>query len=913
MSRRPGFIIVVILFVIVIVGFYIYLKKQQSPNIDAITAVPVNAALIAELNEPGKFMLNADEKSHFAKELLGFVSVAKVWNSILKMDSTLQTNPKLYNSLVKKELTLSMHEVGNKQYEWLYLTQLSGRYQANQLLKQIQALFKEPANLSESKYNQVKVFAYKSAGKAFYYAYHRGILMGSKSEILLQDAIRQVESETGIMQQHGFADLRKTAGNHADVNIFVSFEAWKNFYEKIISKSFLKEREINKIGDWVALDLNLKNKTLLLNGFANTPGDLASFYNLFKGQESQNLRFSKFVPTGTEAFCAFGISNLETYLAQLKKYMEAINQKERFRINQQQLTDVLGNAFDSDLTQIFQKEIALANFADGTSLFYIKTKGYNHAQELIQKWINQYAKATGTSASAMKSNYKIDDESVFPIYKFPIDYFPTRMFGPWFKSCKASYVTAFDDFIIFGESEHSLSRVIYNNVLQKTLAFDGAYTQYADFLSTKVNFYAFASLSASGSFLETALEPKAFDFFKQNQTIFRDFYGVSWQFAAENSMYYNNFSFRNQPSNKIKAATEWETRLDTTIAFKPQLVINHYSNEKEIFVQDLKNTIYLINKAGRIIWKKKLDEPILSEVNQVDYYKNGKLQYLFNTKSKIHLLDRNGNFVEHYPIQLPSDAVNALSIFDYDNRKNYRIFVPTADKEVYCYNIEGKRISGFKFGGADNKIIAPVQYVRDNNKDYILVTDVSRIYLLDRQGKQRLKLNKQFNSSFNNQFDYQPGNSVRKGRLVRTDESGTVYYIYFDGVVESSVISDFTPNHYFKVEDVTGDKVADLVFVDGKKLSVYSVAGKMEFDYNFSTEIKDEPSFYNFSSNQTGIGITESGSRKIFLFNGEGKFMEGFPLPGKTRFSIGVLESGSGRFNLIVGGDEQYLYNFKLN
>jgi len=39
-------------------------------------------------------------------------------------------------------------------------------------------------------------------------------------------------------------------------------------------------------------------------------------------------------------------------------------------------------------------------------------------------------------------------------------------------------------------------------------------------------------------------------------------------------------------------------------------------------VQDLKNNIYLINRSGRILWKVRLNEPIMGNVEQVDYYKN---------------------------------------------------------------------------------------------------------------------------------------------------------------------------------------------------------------------------------------------------------------------------------------------------
>lgn len=913
MNKRPGFIIIIFLFVSVIIGFYIYLKQQQSPDIDTISAVPVNVAILAEIKNPDSFLSEIVQNNRFFKELAELPGIDELNKNLKKVDSLTRENDKLTDLRKNKTFTFSLHEVGNKQFELLYLMHLSGRYEANQLLKQINMLVKGPAKISESKYNQVKVYTYVDPQSKFYYAYHRGILMGSKSEILLQNAIRQVESDVNIKSQEGFLILKETEGNHADANVYIHFEWFQKFYQKIITPSVLKEWGISQIGDWLELDLNLKNQTVLFSGFGNPSKNPENFYSLFEGQQPQSIKFQKFVPMGAESFAAFGISDLPKYQQKLQKLMESIGQEERFQINQQQLADALGDNYKRQLHEAFQKEIAQVTFADGSTLFFVKTKGYNQALELIQNWVNFYAENTKTSAKSLRHDYKIDKESHFPIYKFPIDYFPVRMFGPWFKSCKAEYVTAFDDYLIFGSSVRELSQVIYNNVLQKTLAYDGAYSQFGDYISSKVNGYTFVSLSGSGNFLSEFITPEAFNYYKANQSTIHDFYALSWQFSVENKMIYNNFIFRHQPSNKIKAATQWETRLDTALAFKPQLVVNHYTNEKEILVQDMKNTLYLINKAGRIIWRKKLDEPILGEINQIDYYKNGKLQYLFNTKSKIFMLDRNGNFVERYPIKLAAEAVNTLSIFDYDNRKNYRIFIPAKDKKVYCYDIEGKIVSGFRFAGTDEAIISPVQYVRNQNKDFILVTDVSRIYLLDRRGSLRIKLNKQFNPSKNNQFEYQPANSSRQGRLIRTDENGMIYYIYFDGKVESESVGEFSSEHYFKLEDVTGDKVSDFVFVDGKKMQVFSITGKKEFEQDFSTEIIDEPAFYKFSANQVAIGITETSARKIYLFDTSGECMEGFPLPGKTRFSIGVLEPGSGRFNLIVGGDEQYLYNFKLN
>lgn len=913
MNKRPGFIVIVIVFVIAIVGFYIFLKEQQNPGLKPISAVPINSSIIIDIKKPVKFYSEIAQKNSVFKKLKHLVKVG-AWNSQMSLiDSLIHKNPKLLQLFSENSLLLSFHDVGNKEFYSLYIVSVGGRYESNQILKSIEVEWAEGYTIASERYNQAKIYELSKGDQSFFYSYHNGLLLGSRSEILLEDAIRQSESTTNLLNSEGLQRLMETSGDHAEANVYIQFKYFQDFLSKVISASFLKNQSIKQIGDWIELDLNLKNQTLLFNGFAFADDDANRFMNLFQGQTPQNIKFLKFIPAGSEGFFGFGISNYALYKQHLRKYMDQLGQIDRYEINHKQVRNAFGENAEKELEQIFQNELAQVSLPDESTLFYIKTTGFRDASEILNKWLAHYCKKNNQKLSQYKSNFSIDAESVFPIYKMPIEYLPTRLFGPFFKSCKGLYATVFDDYIIFGDSKNGVSRTIYNNVLQKTLAFDGGFTQFSDYLSSKVNFFSYISLSGTDKILKSRMSSPAFSYYKKNQELFRDFYAVAWQFAAENNFYYNNILFRHQPSNTLKAATEWETRLDTVIAFKPELMVNHYTKEKEIFVQDENNNVYLINHSGRVLWKKSIEAPIMGEVFQVDYYKNGKFQYLFGTKTKLHLLDRNGNFVERYPIKLPAEASAPLAVFDYEKRKNYRLFIPLVNKKVKVYDVEGKIISGFKFKGTDNDIIAPVQYVRNNKKDYIIITDESRIYLLDRKGNTRAKLKKQIKPSLNNTFEYQPGNNTRPGRLVRTGVDGTVYYIYFDGTVEEKQIQKCSANHYFNVEDVTGDRVNDFIYIDGKEFSVYNLAGKKLYDYKFSTIIKHNPSFYRFSAGKTFVGITEAESRKIYLFDTKGKILDGFPLPGKTRFSIGFLEPGSGRFNLIVGGNEYYLYNFKLN
>jgi len=913
MGKRFGFITIVIIFVASLIGFYFYLKKQAVTGVNPVNAVPVNSAMIIEIKNPVKFFSHLANKNTFYENLSRLKELDKLTKTLISVDSIIKHNDKLKQFFNNHSLTVSVHETGKKEFSSLYIIPVAGRFEANQLLKTIETLSQNKFTINTKRYEQVKIYHASNENKNVFYCYHGGLLMASKSEILLQDAVRQSESDVNLLKNKNLKRLMQTSGQHSQANIYLQFEYFQSWLTKILPEIFFKQHFIHQVGDWIELDLNLKKTTVLLNGFAFTDTDAHRFLNLFKGQKPQNTTYLKFIPAETESFWGFTFNDYLLYKQNLQKYMEEAGEADRYDINRKKIRDAFGKTAELQLQKIFANELVQVVLPDESTLFYIKTQGYRDGLELITGWLKNYCKITNTSFSSLKKTIKIDNETVFPVFKMPLDYFPTRLFGPWFRTSKATYVTIFDDYIIFGDTYSSLKRTVYNNILQRTLAYDAGFTTFADYLSNKVNFFGFVSLSGSGKILEKRLSKKAYSYYKNNKDLFKEFYAVGWQFSADNELYFNNFLFRYQPTNVIKAATEWETRLDTIIAFKPQLVVNHYTKDKEIFVQDMKNNVYLINNTGRILWKKQIEEPIMGEVFQVDYYKNGKFQYLFNTKSKLYLLDRNGNYVERYPITLTNKAVAPMSVFDYEKNKRYRLFVPLINNKVQVFNIEGNIVTGFKFKGTDNKIITPVQYVRNAGKDYIIITDKSRTYILNRKGVERVKMKKQFTPSVNNTYKYQHGSSSRKARLVRTSTDGTIYYVYFDGKVEEKKIREFSPNHYFNVEDVTGDRIKDFIFIDGREMYVYSITGKKIYTHKFSTEIKHSPAFYKFSSTKNYIGVTEAEARKIYLFDTKGKILHGFPLVGKTRFSIGFLKKTDSHFNLVVGGDEYYLYNYKLN
>ena len=675
---------------------------------------------------------------------------------------------------------------------------------------------------------------------------------------------------------------------------------------------------MNNFGNWVELDVKLKNDAVLLNGFSFSDESLNNYLNIFLDQESVEYKMNSILPSNTAIFTVFGISNVNTYLNSYKSFL---SQQEK--INQYQLfIDHHNNKYTIDLEGFIRKhldeeigiivtDVPSDSFEDNTFVV-MRTKSKSIAQNDIENMVSNIAKANGIHKSNYISDVRIDKETKYKVYKLPIRNLFRTFFGKIFPEIKNQHITFIDNFMVVSSSKNSLTKFIHSNVLQKTLENDMKFERFTNYLSSKSNFYFYTNLYNSPKYISEFLNPNLKKGLQNNVELFKKFQALAVQFQQNNDMIYNNLYLQYIPTIKEEAVTVWESHLDTSINFKPVLVTNHYTKENEIFVQDLNNKIYLINKVGRILWKEQLNEKINSEIYQVDYYKNGKLQLLFSTQSKIHLIDRNGNYVERYPVKLRSQATAGIALFDYDNNLNYRIFVPCINKNVYLYGIDGNLINGWNFGQTDTKVNKPVQYFRVKTNDYLVFADKYRVYILNRRGEERISLKTQFAKSENNYFILEMSNSSGT-RFVTTDTTGAVKFIYLDGKVETKQIDHYSENHFFDYQDVNADGYNDFIFVDDRKLEVYKFNGDKIFDYKFDEEILSSPSYFYFSYDDQKIGVVSKTSNELFLFNSDGSLYEGFPLKGNTPFTIGYLENSTNQFNLITGTKYNFLYNYSVN
>jgi hypothetical protein len=910
--------IVLVLALIIIIGFFIIQKKSFTVS-NPIKAIPSDAIVICKINNYHQLANSLTDQNKMWNELCTLPSIKKLTYNILLLDSISKTNTDLSEIILNSTSYISQHNIGGRRTEFLFIISLHKDRNLKNIVSLLSGISKQDLDKTERKYEGKSIFTYKIINdqeeQVYYLSLIDGNIIISKSVILIEKSIRQFSLAKSLLDEPEFDQIFATTGKNKDANIYLNLGKISGLVVSYASLDFQNKIENYKsFGGWSELDLNVTTNKIILNGFLITPPENELFVNIFDASKPVKLTCDQVLPSTVSAFISFGINDISLVRQSFQKYLGTIGKKSLYEKRLHELEDLYGFNPDELFKSMIEKEITVAEIQSDISsdkpntIVIIKCKSGNQSRKQLDEISKKVAKQKGIEPQTLISKYTFDDQSHFEIMDFPVENITGLVFGGLFKLEGKTYFTQIGNYILFAESKEVLSYIISNSILNKTLATSEIYKNFSENIDEKSHLLFYTDLSRSSKVFSDYLEKKIIKTWNNNSSVFQKIRPLGMQITNLNNKSYCNIVLQYVDDLKEKPQTVWESLLDTACQFKPQLLVNHNTKENEIFIQDLNNNIYLINKAGRILWKQNLPEKINSKIYQIDYFNNGKLQILFSTDNYLHLIDRNGNYVEHFPVRLRSASSIGMSLFDYDGDKNYRIMVPCIDNKIYSYTKEGTIITGWNFEGSDYPIEQPVNHFRVGDKDYIVAGDKYHTYILDRKGQQRVTINQEILKSKNNNYILDEA----KSRILITDTTGTIFSIYFDGRIDMISIEKFSSGHFFDFKDIDADGDKDFLFLDGNKVSIYKQNKTKIYSYQFKNNIQERPVYYNFSYSDRKLGFVDAIEEKIYLLNNNGSVYKGFPLEGTTMFSIGYLEATGGKFNLIVCGRNNFLYNYSV-
>ena len=450
-----------------------------------------------------------------------------------------------------------------------------------------------------------------------------------------------------------------------------------------------------------------------------------------------------------------------------------------------------------------------------------------------------------------------------PLFKFENGSIFNKTFGNLLPDIEPSTYTIIDEFIVFSDNETTLEDFISKYTNQNSLAQSQGYQSIQKTLSDEASYHeTFDSNRLAmvlNSRLGTNMTAESLDAFQNS----------SFQVVKDdNTIHFNGLIQKQRPVSNTQKVTEvFSFKLDAQIIGDIQFVKNHQTKQKDILVQDVENQLYLISNEGVVRWKKRMSAPILGPVEQVDLFKNGRLQMVFATENKLYVLDRLGRDVGRFPLTFKDKISQPLAVFDYDKTRNYR-FLVTQGANLLMYDGNGKRVKGFKYK-ADSKINNTPKHVRYRSKDYIVFSEGKNLKILDRRGKIRIGVKETINFSDQNLYFY-------KNKFSTLDANGDFVQVDTKGRLS----------------------LQSLGFESGTQITAFSKTLVAQWNNNLQIKAQKATLDYgNFShpklfylNNKIFISITDLQSNKVWFYDSQGKVLPDFPVYGASNVDLANVD-----------------------
>ena len=606
------------------------------------------------------------------------------------------------------------------------------------------------------------------------------------------------------------------------------------------------------------------------------------------------------------------LSDIPHYFYKLDDYRQAVQKTSQIDKRKRLYASMFGQSYEKELHKLLDGEFAEAissynianNTHDGLNIISLKSGSLTIAY--LEEILSNYAKYSNKNMAHIKSEYRVDREKSFIYYSFPIADFVSTSFGELFTKIDCAYALVLDNYLIFASSKKMVETIVKSHVHNDILADELWYTTLNSSLAKESSFWLYSKLSNRNAYLRSMLKNTIS--YSAEDVITGDYQALGVQLSREGELlYFTSYLNKSKIESELTTHLMWQTQLGAKQILKPAIVTNHTNKANELLVQDSDNVVYLINDAGRILWKHAIEAPINSYITQVDIYKNGKLQYLFSTENKIYLIDRNGNNVGRFPIVLASKCVHGISVFDYNKDKNYRIFVPSEDNKIYLYGLDGNIVQGWKAKATDKQITSRVKHFTVNSKDYIVYTDKHRLYILDRQGRTRVNVKNIF--EFTDHVDIYCISQGNMSYLVLNGNNGIVYKTDFNGKVSKFQIPNINGRSNMNIGDVNRDGRSDLIFTHENQLVITDVNGKEITRKIIDGAQLEFPYIYRFSSTDIRLGFIDKVNKLMYMVKSNGDLSSGFPISGDSNYSITLTD---GAFYLYTGVEGRDMIKYKV-
>lgn len=525
------------------------------------------------------------------------------------------------------------------------------------------------------------------------------IVVAAATETMVKSSVRHLEQSLSVMEASGFSQAASTAEGE-DI-IFLSNSRSKPVFSAIFSRDYFREvfsAKANEaysdyagfcgaVADWTVLTLRGRSGgQLRLSGVPVYEKDASAFMSVLEKTAGGTSSLAAMLPSYTFFALSLPMKDFRQYTEAYEAYLDSRQALQSFRGGQAALArrDTISPV--DFVGRLGVQEMASASFPTGKGLMKINLAKVSKSDPVILR---------GTGVKSIKEYVPSVNEFAFPSHF-------ASVFGKEFRLKDESHFTFMDGWLITGSRE-AVEEYVSGRALEYTLKEYMADAGEADLLGGKpVSFVAYLNLSSDS---EPAGRIFTKDFGKMLSSVAScaEYCPAVLRVAGSKKGLQTDLGLYCLAFDKVKAPVfERDTIVD--VPKGPFSVKNCATGKTNLLYQNGQKALCLKDEDGKGLWGVPFGQDICGTAECVDYYANGKLQFLFGAGSKIYLIDRLGRFVSGFPVELGKEILIGPAAYDFTGARKYNVLVLHKDNTVEMYNLQGTKPASWKGITCNEKI-----------------------------------------------------------------------------------------------------------------------------------------------------------------------------------------------------------------
>lgn len=529
------------------------------------------------------------------------------------------------------------------------------------------------------------------------------LIIISSSETIVNSSIRHINEGHSVLESSGFSEL--TSEVQGEDVVFVSNAYTENLMKACFAKKLrLHTAFIKELSSWTAFTITSHSaKGLQMQARLWYDNEPSYYLNVTHHAGPSAVSVADVVPSQVDFVLDLPIGDITSYIKAFRNYLDAKARLDKYERTLSDQKNEKGENAEEWAKSLNIKEVAIADIRFGKS-----------ARQLLL--IKPDAKRTAGEG----------------IKDYPYSGFAKTLFGEIFTGEDETSRALVNGWIVVGNAdcvEEYAKTYSESETLKSFLSRNGL----SDRIPQKdCGGFLYFSFSEDPDIIDAAFSPSMA---KACGNIPKGVGFAPLTIAAISEGEKEILSFNVDRTDFPNANASSASR-DTSVAVPagPFKVKNSFTGKTNTFFQNSRLSLCLQDENGKDVWGIPFKEPVLGYVQEIDYFNNGKLQYLFAAGSKLYLIDRLGRFVSGFPVETGKKIAVGPMVYDFTGAKGYTVMVLHKDNSVGMCDLHGKKPSFWKGITSEETIKRLPELLKGKDNKYWIVRTSNQTLIFPFEG-----------------------------------------------------------------------------------------------------------------------------------------------------------------------------------